>query len=497
MSECNSFNLRFLLSICGVAAIGGLLFGYDTAVISGAINPITEYFDLSPAGTGWAVSNVAIGCILGALISGQMASRFGRKLTLIIAALLFTVSALGAAVVDSFLWFVIYRMIGGVAVGVASAVSPMYMSEVSPSALRGRTIGMQNFAIVFGQVVIFIINFLIAKGASQAWLVDMGWRVMIGSEVIPCLLFCMVSLLIPESPRWLVMKNRDAEARATLCKIGGHAYADRCIQDIRASLSAERLSRQRATEDHLLRNRRFWIITGIAAGVAVLQQLSGVNIMMYFAPMVLERVTGDNESAMFMTIWIGVVQLIGTGIGAFLMDRVGRVRLLKMGAVGAAVGLSITSYYIYAAKGLSGEAAITAGYLTLSGMLLFMIFFAISWALGAWIVISEVFPNHMRSYGMSMAVTAMWISNFLIGQLFPILLDNAWLQEHFNGAFPMWIFVACMFVAFFFVSRYLPETKGVELENMEEHMLSRVNTPSHQPASKTVSSKKSRSLAAD
>ncbi|MBF9000364.1 sugar porter family MFS transporter [Vibrio nitrifigilis] len=476
MSVMKSYNFKYIIMICGVAALGGLLFGYDTAVISGAINPIKHYFDLSSVGVGWAVSNVAIGCIIGAFVSGALAARVGRKKALVIAALLFTISALGASLVDSFTWFIIYRMIGGLAVGLASAISPMYMSEVSPRQIRGRALSMQNFAIVGGQVVIFIVNFMIAKGASQAWLTDMGWRVMIGSEVIPCVAFCIFVLFIPESPRWLVMVNRSKEARKILKKIGGKEYADNMLQAIEESLQEDSKSKnsQPSARD-LIKQSRFWLFAFLGCTVAVIQQSSGVNVMMYFAPVVLEKVTGNTETAMFMTIWIGVFQLIGTVIGSMLMDKLGRLPLLKVGSIGAVVGLTVTAFFMYHSAGLTGDAAIQSGYFTLFGMLIFMLFFSFSWGLGAWIVISEIFPNRMRSAGMSLAITAMWVSNFVIGLVFPVLNENPWLNEHFHGAAPMGMFAVIMVLATWFIYRFLPETKGVQLEKMEDHVMKHLN----------------------
>ncbi|PJX12990.1 MFS transporter [Halomonas sp. 141] len=470
----DKYNLRYLLTICGVAALGGLLFGYDTAVISGAIGPIQRYFDLSSLQTGWAVSNVAIGCIIGAFASGAIAARLGRKKTLILAALLFTISAVGAALATTFFWFIVYRLIGGIAVGIASAVSPMYMSEVSPKNLRGRALSMQNIAIVFGQVVIFVVNYLIAKGATEAWLTDVGWRVMIGSEIIPCILFCLVVFFIPESPRWLVMVGRDQEALKVLSRIGGEEYGKQVLSDIRESLVVDRVRRLKADrKSQLIRDRRFWFIAFIACMIAFFQQASGVNVMMYFAPVVLGDVTGNTEVAMFMTIWIGVVQLLGNILGMTLMDRVGRVPLFKVGTVGCVVGLLMTSFFLYRSGGLSGDAAVLQGYLTLAGMLVFMLFFAFSWALGAWIIVSEIFPNRMRAFGMSLSVTTLWISNFLIGLGFPILNQNPWLTEQFNGAFPMWLFAALMAMAFLFIRRFLPETNGVALEEMEDNVMAK------------------------
>ena len=315
-------NLPYIIRICAVASLGGLLFGYDTSVISGAIDALKVYFQLSPAETGWAVSNVVIGCVIGSLCSGEMARKIGRKKTLIIAALLFTVSAIGSAVVESFFWFIVYRMIGGVAVGLAAAISPMYIAEVAPKDYRGTASAMNNFALVFGQIVIFYVNYKIAQGMTEAWLVDVGWRYMIGSEVIPCLLFCLVVGFIPESPRWDAMRGRDDLALATLSKISNPEHAKNLLAEIKASMvnEAGQVSKQKV--DFKRPGAIFIII--VACALATFQQLSGVNVMMYYAPTVLKTITGSIEEAMFQTIWIGVAQLVGIGIGAILFDKLGR-----------------------------------------------------------------------------------------------------------------------------------------------------------------------------
>ncbi|RQW61184.1 sugar porter family MFS transporter [Vibrio viridaestus] len=468
-----SYNLKYILVICAVAALGGLLLGYDTAVISGAIGPIQNFFELSPLGVGWAVSNVAIGCIVGAFLSGSIAAKWGRKKALILAAVLFTISAVGAAVVDSFFWFIVYRMIGGLAVGIASSVSPMYMSEVSPKQIRGRALSSQNFAIVFGQVVIFIVNFLIAKGMTHEWMTDIGWRIMIGSEAIPCTLFVLASFFIPESPRWLVMIGKTEEAQRILGRIFNPEYAPMVVADIQRSLDAEKKEKAEQSKLKVHKERRFWLFVYIAGMIVIFQQASGVNVIMYFAPVVLEKVTGDNEVALFLTIWVGVIQLVGTFIGSLLMDKVGRLPLMKLGSLGATAGLLLTSYFIYQSAGLEGEAAIQMGYWTLLGMMAFMICFAFSWSLGAWIIVSEIFPNRYRALGMSFAVGGLWVSNFIIGLVFPVMNDSPYLNEHFKGAFPMWVFAFFMVLSYFFIRRYLPETNGVSLEKMEDHIMAK------------------------
>jgi len=452
----------YVLKICAVAALGGLLFGYDTAVISGAVDSIREYFDLSPAETGWAVSNVVLGSIVGALGAGWVAGHLGRKKALVLAAVLFSVSALGSALVDSLTWFVVYRMLGGLAVGLASTVSPMYMSEVSPKDMRGRALGMQAFAIVFGQVVVFYVNYKIAAGVTQEWLVEYGWRWMLGSEVIPCMLFCLFVFSIPESPRWQVMVGQDQRALKTLARISNLDHARQLLKAIKKSLHQDNQGQAQKVN---LREAGVAFILFVACMLAMLQQVSGVNVMMYYAPMILKSVTGSTESALFQTIWIGVMQLVGTFIGAWLIDRVGRLPLMRFGTIGAIVGLLVTSYALYNQD---------PGYLALTGMLIFMVTFALSWGVCTWVLVSEIFPNHMRSFGMSTAICCVWLANFLVSQTFPMLNEHPLLQEQFHGAFPMWLFAGCCTFAYWFVTRFVPETRGVSLEHIEEVMLAKL-----------------------
>ncbi|WP_129543446.1 sugar porter family MFS transporter [Serratia sp. 1D1416] len=461
MSYQRKHNTGYILRICGIAALGGILFGYDTAVISGAIEALKTYFDLSPAETGWAVSNVVIGCVVGAFAAGPLAAHYGRKKALMLAALLFTVSAIGAALAPTFSWFVIYRIIGGLAVGIAATVSPMYMSEVSPKDMRGRALSMQQFAIVFGQIVIFYVNFKIASIASEAWLVDMGWRWMFASGVLPCILFCILVFIIPESPRWNVMMGRDDQALAMLTKVSNAAHAQNLLQEIKDSLRQDRQKHQQKLN---YRDVRVRFILFVGCMVAMLQQVTGVNVMMYYAPVVLKTVTENAQEALFQTIWIGVLQLIGSVIGAVLMDRMGRIPLMRYGTLGAIAGLLLTSYALYTQA---------TGYFALFGMLFFMLFFALSWGVGTWVLVSEIFPNRMRAQGMSIAVGCMWLANFVVSQSFPMINDNPYLFSHFHGAFPMWIFAGCCLFGYWFIGRYIPETKGVSLEKMEEVVMAK------------------------
>lgn len=461
MSHQRKHNTGYILRICGIAALGGILFGYDTAVISGAIEALKTYFDLSPAETGWAVSNVVIGCVVGAFGAGPLAGRYGRKKALVVAALLFTISAVGAALATTFTWFVIYRIIGGLAVGLAATVSPMYMSEVSPKDMRGRALSMQQFAIVFGQIVIFYVNFKIASYASEAWLVEMGWRWMIGSEVIPCLLFTALVFIIPESPRWSVMVGRDDQALAMLTRVSNAEHAQSVLREIKDSVRQDEQHRKQKLNYSDVRVR---FILFVGCMIAMLQQVTGVNVMMYYAPVVLKTVTENAQEALFQTIWIGVLQLVGSVIGAMLMDRIGRIPLMRWGTLGTIVGLLITSYALYTQA---------TGYFALFGMLFFMVFYAMSWGVGAWVLVSEIFPNRMRSQGMSIAVGCMWLANFVVAQSFPMINDQPYLFSTFHGAFPMWVFAACCLFSYWFIARFIPETKGVSLEKMEDVVMAK------------------------
>ncbi len=225
-------NIAYIIKICCVAALGGILFGYDTAVISGAIGPITEYFSLSPAETGWAVSSVVLGSIIGAVSAGWCSLKYGRRNTLFAAAILFAISAVGSALATTFTFYTLLRIVGGLAVGLAAVVSPMYMSEVAPREFRGRAVSMFQQSVVVGQTVVFFVNFLIAKGMTEVWLKDLGWRWMLGSEIIPALIFGLLLFTIPESPRWLVLKGKIDQARLILTRISNRKHADNVIAEI-------------------------------------------------------------------------------------------------------------------------------------------------------------------------------------------------------------------------------------------------------------------------
>ncbi|WP_025733306.1 sugar porter family MFS transporter [Carnimonas nigrificans] len=457
-----SHNVGYVVRICAVAALGGFLFGYDTSVISGALGPLTEHFELGGASTGWAVSSVVLGCIIGAFSAGLLAKTLGRRNALFICALLFLVQAVGAALAPTFFQFIFYRILGGVAVGIASVVSPMYISEVSPKDMRGRALIMQQFAIVVGQLVVYVINYLIAVEATHEWLVELGWRWMLASAVVPCVVFLLVLFFIPESPRWYAMRNKDQQAFKTLSRISNPEHAQVVLSEIKESLRQD--SVHSSSFRALFRNKTaLWIIF-VGSMVAGLQQLTGVNIVVYYAPLLLGS-TGDSiQEALFQTIWVGAGNFAGCILGAWLIDRIGRRPLVKWGSLGMACGLLIASWALYTQS--QGPVAVL-------GLMLFMTTFGFSWGPITWVLVSEVFPNRMRSVGMSIAGSSNWIFNFLVAQSFPMLASNAFLSSHFHGAFPMWLFAVLCLAAMWFVLKYVPETKGVALENIEALMMTK------------------------
>ncbi|MBY5946549.1 sugar porter family MFS transporter [Photobacterium rosenbergii] len=457
-AEARKHNFAYIIRICCIAALGGILLGYDTAVISGAIGPIREHFGLTPAQTGWAVSSVVLGSIIGAVSAGWSALKYGRRKTLFIAAILFMISAIGSALASTFTFYVMLRIVGGVAVGLACVVSPMYMSEVAPKDFRGRAVSMFQQSAVVGQTGVFYVNYLIAKGMSEAWLVDMGWRWMLGSEIIPAALFAGLLFLIPESPRWLVLKGKLSEAKDTLSRISNPKHADQLIGEIQDSLAD---SNQPGKKQVSLRSPLLFAILVIGTFVAAAQQLTGINVIMYYTPEILRPITGSTENALFQTTFVGIVFILGNALGMYLIDKVGRLPLMKYGTFGCAVGMSVVGFVLYTG---------TEGYAALFALCLYVVSYATSWGCACWTMISEIFPNSIRSRAMAIAVGAQWFTGFLVTQSFPMLNENAFLKENFNGAFSFWLFAALSLICMFVVVKYVPETKGVSLEKMEEAM---------------------------
>jgi len=463
-AQASKHNFAYVMYICLVAALGGLLFGFDSSVISGAIEPLSEYYQLNPTSTGWAVSNVIIGCVVGCFSAGKVADKYGRKKTLIFTAILFMISAVGSALATDFTFFVIFRMIGGLGIGLASVISPVYIAEVAPKDIRGRAMTMNMICCVGGQVVVLITNYLIAKNATNEWLIDHGWRWMLGSESIPCLFFLIFVGLIPESPRWSAMMGNDDDALKTLTRISNTTHAKQILHEIKESIHQETLDTKNIEKIRFTKKTIIFLIIGI--GLAVFNQLTGINVIQYFGPSLLMNITDSVQEAMFMTIFLAGLQFAGVCVGMVLIDTLGRRILLLWGSIGSAVCLLATFVTFY--LGIKGFTSVI-------GLFGFMFIFGITWAQVVWAVIGEIFPNRLRAVGMGFSIAAMWISNFIISQTFPIMNKSEWLTEKFNGGFPLLLFAVCCLISWWFVKVYVPETKGVPLEKMEELVLNTLN----------------------
>ncbi len=446
-------NLSYLLPICLVATLGGLLFGYDTAVISGAIEPLREYFNLDSTMKGWAAGCALVGCIPGVLLAAPISDRFGRKTALIVAAALFLISALGTALPQTFNQFVIFRIIGGAGVGIASMISPMYIAEISPAKLRGRMVSLNQFAIILGMLVVYFVNFYIARQGDDQWITMTGWRWMFGSECVPAIVLFIAIFFVPESPRFLCGKGRIIEARKILTRIDGPAHAESEMIEIQDALGQESSKFSELLKPGL----RGILILGIC--LAVLQQVTGINVFLYYAPDIFKSIAGSNtDIAMLQTIVIGAVNLLFTVIAIFTVDRLGRRPLMIIGSIGMGISL--------AALGLAAMNNSIGGWL-LVFVLGYIASFAVSVGPVTWVILSEIFPTKLRGRALGIATFFLWGANFLVSQTFPMMDENPKLIEHFNHGFPFLVYSAFCLVLMFVVWRFVPETKGRSLEEIE------------------------------
>lgn len=439
-------NMSTVYLLTAVAALGGLLFGYDTAVISGAIGFLKIKFQLSAAMTGWAASSAIIGCIFGAMFAGWASDRFGRKKVLILTAILFAISAIGAAFPSNLVQFAVFRFIGGLGIGAASMVSPLYITELAPAAIRGKLVSYYQLAIVIGILVIFFVNTLIQGMGDEAWNVEYGWRLMMASGVFPAALFLIALFFVPESPRWLTKEGREAEALEILSNINGVAKAGEILREVKSTLHEEQ-----GTLGELFTGRfRKAIFVGIV--LCIFSQVQGINAIMYYAPEIFKSIGTGTESAFQQTVIIGIINTLFTFVAINWVDKWGRKTLLLWGGAGMALSLFMV--------GLAFHFGWT-GYGLLLFILMYIACFAASYGPVTWVVISEIFPIKMRGVAMSVATFALWVAVYIVTQMFPILLESA-------GAAPtFWIFGTMSLLAFFFVWSQVPETKGRTLEEIE------------------------------
>jgi len=438
----------FVLKISVVAALGGLLFGYDTAVIAGAIGPLTIKFGLSPAMVGWAASSAIWGCVFGALAAGYMSDRWGRKNVLISTAVLFTISAIGSAIPLDLTTFIFARFIGGLGVGAASMLSPLYIAEIAPSDKRGRLVTLYQLAIVIGINVIYFVNMKIADAGNEAWNIEIGWRYMLGSETIPALLFFALLFLVPESPRWLIKRKRYDEAQDTLDRVNGTAKGKQVFEEIKSTLHQESGSLQELFAPGLRRALTIGVV------LALFSQITGINAIIYYAPEIFKSAGFASGSALAQTFLIGIVNTVFTFVALWLIDRAGRKKLLLGGVAGMIICLLGTGLCFYF--------DIVNGPWLLVFILGYIACFASSLGPIPWVIMSEIFPTKIRGTAMSFATLVLWIGVVLITQLTPILLESA------GGAFTFWLFMINAIILWIFTWLKIPETQNRTLEEIEK-----------------------------
>ena len=485
MSVSNDKGSRaYLFSIVLVAVIGGLLFGYDTAVISGAEKGLQAFFMgasdfvYTDFMHGITSSSALIGCVIGAAISGICASRMGRKKSLILAGVLFFLSALGSYYPE-FLFFPkgqpsfslliafnLYRVLGGVGVGLASAICPMYIAEVAPSNLRGTLVSWNQFAIIFGQLVVYFVNFMIlgdhiapviqkmAEGINQVinpadaqWAIEKGWRYMFVSEAVPAGLFTVLLFMVPETPRYLAMTGNDQQALAILSKINGKGKAEEILADIKGTVAEK--SEKLFTYG--------WLVIFVGIMLSVFQQIVGINAVLYFAPRIFESLGMGNP--MMQTVIMGIVNITFTLVAIFTVERLGRKPLLIFGSLGMALG----------AAGVAVTSVVTSipPVVAVISIMVYSASFMFSWGPICWVLISEIFPNTIRGAAVAIAVAFQWIFNFVVSSTFlPLYNMSLGSMENFGHAFTYGLYGVICIIAAVFVWKLVPETKGKTLEDM-------------------------------
>lgn len=464
-----SRNSKYLMQLTLVATLGGLLFGYDTAVISGTVSALDSFFVL-PFGLdemsansrlGFLVSSALIGCIIGGISGGYISNKIGRKKGLLLAAILFLFSALGSAMPELFIKpigagdhtliynFIGYRILGGIGVGLASMLSPLYIAEIAPAKIRGKLVSLNQFAIIFGMLIVYFVNYYIAGQGDDSWLNTVGWRWMFASEVIPASLFLGFLLFVPDTPRSLVLKNKPEQALQVLEKVNGKIEAQKILHDIQDTVEHK--------SSKLFSFGIAVVVIGIL--ISVFQQFVGINVVLYYAPEIFKNMGSGTDTALLQTIIVGGVNLLFTVLAILTVDKYGRKPLMIIGALGMAVAMFALGATFYTQ---------TVGILALICMLVYVAGFAMSWGPVTWVLLSEMFPNKIRDKALAVAVAAQWISNYVVSWTFPMMDKNSYLLERFNHGFAYWIYGVMGLIAMFIVWKFVPETKGKTLEEMDD-----------------------------
>ena len=452
-------NKSYLILTTIVSALGGLLFGYDTGVINGSQYFFSQYFDLDAAMKGWVVGSALIGCFFGAIIAGPISSAVGRKYSLIFSSILFSISAWGSGL-PSFLpqsvsLLVMFRIIGGLGIGLASMNAPTYIAEIAPAKIRGTLVSYYQLAIVVGFFVVFLVTYFIGNNATQAENIQDGWRFMLWSELVPSCLFLILLFFVPKSPRWLALKGFRSEAMHILTRIHGPEVANVEIKEIEKSINKE----EKKTRVNVFAKGVFSIIA-IGTVLSVLQQFTGINAVLYYGADIFEKALGfGKEDVLAQQILLAGINLVFTFVAMATVDRFGRKPLIYIGSGGMVIGFLLLGGTLMAGN---------VGILSLIGVLMFVAAFAMSMGPVVWVILSEMFPNRIRSVAMSIAVAAQWAANYVVSQTFPMVAEsNVNNNDFWNGSLPYFIFSVFILIIIFFTMKYIPETKGKSLEELE------------------------------
>lgn len=459
----------YLIKLTLVATLGGLLFGYDTGVISGTVDSLENFFITDQNMTefdrnafkGFLISAALIGCVIGGALGGYIGKVLGRKKALVLAGILFFISAIGSAIPElNFITifcnncdanlsnvFVVYRILGGIGVGLASMMAPVYIAEIAPAKDRGKLVSYNQLAIVGGFLVVYLVNYFIALNGDDSWLNELGWRYMFASELIPVSIFLILLFMVPDTPRSLVFHNKEDEALDVLTKVNGKTEAVKILNDIKNTLKEKTVP--------ILTYGYGIIIIGIL--LSVFQQFVGINVVLYYAVDILKDLNLGTQTALLWTILIGVVNFAFTIIAIRKVDSYGRKPLMIIGAIGMSISMFSIGFAFYSE---------VSGYVALFCMMIYVASFALSWGPVTWVLLSEIFPNNIRNKALAIAVAAQWASNYLVSATFPLMKDSTYLKETFNNGFAYWIYGLMSLLAVYFVFKFIPETKGKKLEDM-------------------------------
>ena len=467
MSDTAQSNTLYIIVISCIATIGGFLFGFDSGVINGTVDGLRSAFDSDSVGTGFNVASMLLGCAVGAFFAGRLADRFGRRGIMRVAAVFFIVSAWGSGIADGSLEFVVYRVLGGLAVGAASVLAPAYISEVTPARYRGALATVQQIAIIAGLFIAFVSNYALAKvaGSSVAefWLGYQAWRWMFWVEMVPATIFFVALLMIPESPRYLVLTRQREKALAVLTRLGGEEAARRKVGEIDESLAGDRhRPRLRDLLDpHTGRLRR---LVWVGIGLATLQQLVGINVVFYYGAVLWQSVGFTESDALLINVLSGALSIGAVLIALVLIDRIGRKPILLIGSVGMTVMLAtLVVAFLNTTTGADGRLTLEGnwGPVALIAANAYVAFFNFSWGPVMWVMLGEMFPNQIRGTGLAVSGLAQWGSNFAITMTFPMLLASVGL----GGAYGF--YTVCAALSVLFVLKMVHETRGIELEDMQ------------------------------